>query len=445
MASPTSTPPGTAEAIAPPYAAPHPSKLFAEVTTACNFRCAMCVKQSGPGIPDGFMREEVFEKLIPAFPTLDTLILNGIGEPLLHPRLENFVREARKSMTPGSVIGFQTNGALLSADRAEKLLAAGTDKISLSVDASEPDLFRAMREGGEAGDVNRAAMALKAAREKTGREDFTWGAEMVLTKETASELPKVIRWLAERGGKFLLVTHIMPYDGDALPLVAYDPNVDKTLDIYRERKKEAAEEGLDLSLYYIAKWRLRPLPRRQEIIDFMEGVVREISRKGLPQHMFNLAAHDEERFSALEGLFERSARLAADLGVNLSLPALTPKFERRCDFVEEGSVFVSAWGTIHPCYFLWHSYTSRADGRTRPVEAQSFGSVSERPLLEIWNDPRFADYRREICGYAYPFCGNCSLAPCGYIERADFEQDCLGNKLFCGACPWGLGVLQCMR
>ena len=60
MASPTSTPPGTAEATAPPYAAPHPSKLFAEVTTACNFRCAMC-KAVRPGIPDGFMREEVLK------------------------------------------------------------------------------------------------------------------------------------------------------------------------------------------------------------------------------------------------------------------------------------------------------------------------------------------------------------------------------------------------
>jgi putative metalloenzyme radical SAM/SPASM domain maturase len=429
----------------PPYSAPRPAKLFAEVTTACNFRCAMCVKQSGPGIPDYFMSREVFKKLVPAFPTLDTLILNGIGEPLLHPRLEEFVRTARKFMAPGSVIGFQTNGALLSQDRAESLLAAGTDKISLSVDASDPALFRSMREGGDTDDVNRAARALEAARVKTGREDFIWGSEMVLTKDTADELPKVIRWVAEMGGEFLLVTHVMAYDGDALPLVAYDPNVDRTLAIYRERKKEAAGKGLDLSLYYIAKWRLRPSPRRQEIIDFMEGVVREISQKGLPQHMFNLAAHDEERFSALEGLFERSARLAADLGVALHLPSLTPKFERRCDFVEEGSVFVTARGTVHPCYFLWHSYISRADGRTRPVEAQSFGSVRERPLLEIWNDPKFADYRKEICGYAYPFCGNCSLAPCGYIERADFEQDCLGNKLYCGACPWGLGVLQCMR
>ncbi|MGI6253781.1 MAG: radical SAM/SPASM family putative metalloenzyme maturase [Aminivibrio sp.] len=445
MALPTEAAGVRAETFLPPFAAPWPAKIFAEVTTACNFRCAMCVKQSGPGIPDFFMTGEIFERLVPAFPTLETLILNGIGEPLLHLGLEGFVKKARQNMPSRAVIGFQTNGALLSEERAEKLLAAGTDKISLSVDASDPALFRSMREGGEADDVNRAALALESARKKAGREDFLWGAEMVLTKETSSELPKVIEWLAQRGGKFLLVTHIMPYDGEALPLVAYDPNVDETLAIYRARKKEAAKQGIDLSRYCTAKWRLGPVPRRQEVVDFMEKVVSEISEKGLPQHMHNLAAHDDEEFSALQELFERSARLAEDLGVDLRLPALTPKAERRCDFVEEGSAFISAWGTVHPCYFLWHSYTSRADGRNRPVEAQSFGSLTDRPLLEIWNAPLFAAYRKEICDYGYPYCGNCSLAPCGYIERENFEQDCLGNRLYCGACPWCLGVLQCMR
>jgi MoaA/NifB/PqqE/SkfB family radical SAM enzyme len=61
----------------PPFERAHPTKLFAEVTTACNLRCAMCVKQSGPGIPDEFLARETFEKLVPAFPTLDTLILNA--------------------------------------------------------------------------------------------------------------------------------------------------------------------------------------------------------------------------------------------------------------------------------------------------------------------------------------------------------------------------------
>ena len=66
MASPTSTPPGTAEAIAPPYAAPHPSKLFAEVTTAATSG-APCRKTVRPRHTDGFMREEVFPAN-PAFP-----------------------------------------------------------------------------------------------------------------------------------------------------------------------------------------------------------------------------------------------------------------------------------------------------------------------------------------------------------------------------------------
>ena len=68
----------------------HPTKLFVEVTTLCNLLCGMCVKQNGTGgIAEGSMSAETFEQLAPAFPHLDTLILNGIGEPLLNPHLES--------------------------------------------------------------------------------------------------------------------------------------------------------------------------------------------------------------------------------------------------------------------------------------------------------------------------------------------------------------------
>ncbi|HMK43722.1 MAG TPA: hypothetical protein VK445_06250, partial [Dissulfurispiraceae bacterium] len=46
---------------------PYPSKLFVEVTTHCNLRCDMCVKQSaGNGIAEGMMSEETFLRLAPA-------------------------------------------------------------------------------------------------------------------------------------------------------------------------------------------------------------------------------------------------------------------------------------------------------------------------------------------------------------------------------------------
>ena len=423
----------------------HPSRLYVEVATACNLKCPMCVKQSEPGIPDDLMKEETFEKLEEVFPHLERLILNGIGEPLVHPGLEAFAARARRRLSGEAVMGFQTNGLLLSEERALSLLKAGIDVVSLSVDAADPALFRSMRRGGEAEDVNRAAEALEAAKAKTGRGEFRWGAELVLARETLGELPAVIRWVAERGGAFLIVTHIMPYSPEAQPSVVYDPNVDETLDRYLKRREKAAAEGVDLEQYYTAKWRLGPVERREEIINTMEAVVEEISAAGLPQHIPNLLAFSDEQQRSLEDLFGESLALARSLGVDLKLPAATPKADRRCDFVEDGSAFISVWGTVHPCYFLWHSYTSHADGRTRPVKALSFGSVLERPLSQIWNDPEFVEYRKEVLRYEFPYCGNCSLSPCDYIEREDFEQDCLGNHLYCGSCPWALGVIQCMR
>ena len=72
------------EALTPQRRA-YPSKLFVEVTTRCNLRCAMCVKQApGQALVEGDMSGEVFGRLAPAFPHLEALVLNGIGEPTLH-------------------------------------------------------------------------------------------------------------------------------------------------------------------------------------------------------------------------------------------------------------------------------------------------------------------------------------------------------------------------
>src|SRR5512138_447606 len=88
----------------------HPSKLFVEVTTRCNLRCAMCVKEAqGRPITEGDMTRETFERLAPAFSRLDALVLNGIGEPLLHRDLEHFIAAGRRAMPDAGWVGFQTN------------------------------------------------------------------------------------------------------------------------------------------------------------------------------------------------------------------------------------------------------------------------------------------------------------------------------------------------
>src|SRR5512144_408768 len=87
---------------------PRPSKLFVEVTTRCNLHCAMCVKEArGQRIEEGDLTPALFDRLAPAFPGIDALVLNGIGEPLLNPNLERFIELARRDMPATGWIGFQ--------------------------------------------------------------------------------------------------------------------------------------------------------------------------------------------------------------------------------------------------------------------------------------------------------------------------------------------------
>lgn len=69
-----------------PVDRPYPSNIFLETTTRCNLKCQMCVRQAAQHrIEEGDLSQITFEAVAPAFDTLDTLILSGIGEPLLHP------------------------------------------------------------------------------------------------------------------------------------------------------------------------------------------------------------------------------------------------------------------------------------------------------------------------------------------------------------------------
>src|SRR6185369_3770715 len=143
----------------------YPSKLFVETTSRCNLNCVMCPKQnwSGSGA-DGDLEPATFDTLKEAFPHLEALVLNGIGEPLLNPHLERFITQAKQSMPGQGWIGFQSNGLLLNNLRAISLVAAGLDRICLSMDGASPSTFSAIRAGGQLLDLESALSAITAAR-----------------------------------------------------------------------------------------------------------------------------------------------------------------------------------------------------------------------------------------------------------------------------------------
>jgi len=424
----------------------HPSKLFVEVTTCCNLQCGMCVKQNGMGgIPEGIMSTETFEQLAPAFPHLDSLVLNGIGEPLLHPDLETFISRARSLLPENAWVGFQSNGMALSDNRAKSLVDAGLDRICISLDTVSDDSFRTIRGGGEMGRIVSAFANLKRARARSRGHDLRIGIEFVLMRNNLADLPEAIRWAGRSGARFVIVTQLLPYNKDLVAQAAYDTNTTAAIAVYKRWKTKARQEGLDIRRYLGTITKVGRAPEEERIVGLVEEMRSDAEAQGITLHMERLLTRDEEWLASAERVLDEARHAAREAGVELTLPGMAPRNTRKCEFVEGDSAFISWDGNVHPCYFLWHRYACYVGGIEKRVKPWTFGNLRDRDILDIWNDAGSCSFRERVLGYKFPFCFDCGFALCDYVGDADFEQDCYIEQVPCGACLWCTGLFQCLQ
>ena len=142
--------------------------LRLSVIEACNFRCPYCMPADR--VPDdhgfgsaGRLSFDEIETLVRGCVRLGVrkLRLTG-GEPLLRRDLPALV--ARLAAVPGiDDLALTTNGALLAA-QARALREAGLGRVTVSLDALDPELFAALSGGrGRLGDTLAGIAAAQAA------------------------------------------------------------------------------------------------------------------------------------------------------------------------------------------------------------------------------------------------------------------------------------------
>jgi len=424
---------------------PFPSRLFIEITTRCNLNCSMCMKNSSNGgIPEGDMSAATFESLLPAMPGAEAVVLSGIGEPLIHPLLEDFIHITKSRITRGGWVGFQSNGQLWDAGRARAIVGAGVDRVCFSVDALNPETFRGIRAGGEIAKAEEAMALFHEARKGNGSRPEL-GIEFVLRRDNVDELPEMIRWAASRHVDFIIITHLFPYHPSLVSLAAYDANVDDSVALIHKYLKKAEQDGIDIRRYHDIFMKYRKSAGERKIINLVESMMAEASERGISLNLSRLLAKDLTWTRRLEKIFFEAKCTAEREGVSISIPEVIPRSARRCEFVEEGSVFVSWDGSVHPCYFLWHPCRCYVNGMEKEVMPKVMGRLSERGILEIWNDPTFVSFRQGVLRYDYPYCFNCSFALCDYVQGGNFEQDCHINAEPCGVCLWCMDVFRCLK
>ncbi|MGD9182722.1 MAG: radical SAM/SPASM domain-containing protein [Desulfobacterales bacterium] len=126
-----------------------PWRLFqVESAIACNLKCVMCPwREIAKKATDrGIMAPEIWKAIRPYLPQVQSLDFTGGGEPLLQPRLAEWIADAAKA---GCETGFLSNGLLLKEEKLKEILDAGIDWICISMDGATAETYNKIRVGSD--------------------------------------------------------------------------------------------------------------------------------------------------------------------------------------------------------------------------------------------------------------------------------------------------------
>ena len=129
-----------------------PLYLSLETKLDCNYRCAMCVYSNPEALADQHysetMSDALFGRIIGEVREhgCPSMGFNMMNEPLMDPKIIDRIAEGNRAGVIDSRIN--TNGSLLTRERAEKLVDSGLTRLLVSLDAASKETYEKIRIGG---------------------------------------------------------------------------------------------------------------------------------------------------------------------------------------------------------------------------------------------------------------------------------------------------------
>jgi MoaA/NifB/PqqE/SkfB family radical SAM enzyme len=271
-----------------------PKFLQIEPVGQCNLRCQMCPIQFRRDGPPAFMAFDVFTRLLDGLPGLTELQLQGLGEPMMHPRFFDMVAFATGR---GIHVSTNSNLTLLNPTRAERCVTSGLHELHVSIDGATAETYERIRVRAHFDRVLRNLELLLDARQRLGSATPRLRMVVVAMRQNLHEFPELVRLAHRFTIHTVFVQHLCHDFGES-----------------------------SLPAHY------RPMR------DFVEE-----------QTLLN---EDPER---VEHYFTAARAVARELGVDLRLPRTQPRPHppgtpgpERCDWPWRGS-YVSYQGLAMPC------------------------------------------------------------------------------------------------
>lgn len=209
-----------------------PTRLYVEVTNRCNLRCRTCVQYRG--MPEA-ARDLSFDEVMwiaDQAPGLQSIVLHGIGEPLLNRELPRIIHGLKGR---GAHVLFNSNALLLTPELARELVAGGLDEFRASLDAASESTYTDVRGVEKFSQVVKNLAELTRLRRELSRSNPRISAWMVGTRENVHDLPDLIRLAARVGiDEVYLQRLVYPLDGPGYGLASRDKAISDSIEDIRE-------------------------------------------------------------------------------------------------------------------------------------------------------------------------------------------------------------------
>lgn len=124
----------------------YPNNIQIELTNICNLNCVMCPSQSQTR-PKGHLTKERFTEILDSYGAdLEVISFDLMGEMLIHPEYDWFLKEAKRR---GLKTSISTNATFLTKEHSERIINAGVDFFMISIDDVSGGSYKEIRRGAE--------------------------------------------------------------------------------------------------------------------------------------------------------------------------------------------------------------------------------------------------------------------------------------------------------
>jgi MoaA/NifB/PqqE/SkfB family radical SAM enzyme len=366
------------------------AKLYIEPTVRCNLACRTCIRNAWDE-PGGDMSETVFAAALAGLRELaanaspPAVFFGGFGEPLGHPGIIEMVAAVKALGCPAELI---TNGTGLTAELARGLIAAGLDRLWVSLDGARPESYADVRLGAALPQVLGNLKRFSDLRPPAHRRRPEIGVAFVAMRRNIADLPEVLALGSRLGASRFLVTNLLPYTPEMRGEILYS-------------------RALSDITYLPSPWMPHVALPKLDVDEITAPTLYQVLRS---HRNISLAGHN--------------------LGAS----------NNHCPFIEAGAGAVGWDGGLSPCLPLLHEHTSYLNDRPHHSRRYIIGRLGERSLAELWHAAEHLAFRQRVSAFDFSpctFCGGCdySLAT---------EEDCFGNPFpTCGGCLWAQGIIRC--